>query len=222
MVRGALVTLNVAVLTSHQGSNLRALRTASNEEGAGFEIALAICNNGGAPALAFAKAAGIPALHLSRRTHPEAGALDAAMCSALEDAGVGLIVTAGYLRKLEAQTLARFEGKIINVHPAPLPEFGGQGMFGAAVHEAILASGVRVSGPTIHVVNAEYDAGPVIAHADVPVLADDTVDSLAARVLEMEHRLLPAVVSRIAAGEPFSFQNPWSLQDMTAQVTRSR
>ncbi|SNQ49736.1 Phosphoribosylglycinamide formyltransferase [Frankia canadensis] len=216
------MTLNVAVLTSHQGSNLRALRATSNQESSGFKIVLAICNNAGAAALAFAKDTEIPALHLSRRTHPNPGALDAAMCSALEDADVGLVVTAGYLRKLEARTLARFDGKIINVHPAPLPEFGGQGMFGSAVHEAILASGVRVSGPTIHVVNAEYDAGPVIAHADVPVLADDTVDSLSARVLEMEHRLLPAVVGRIAAGEPFSLEAPWSLQEETVHGARSR
>ncbi|PPK63835.1 phosphoribosylglycinamide formyltransferase-1 [Actinokineospora auranticolor] len=193
--------LGVAVLVSHGGSNFRALHEASLVPGAGFAVSFAVSNNSGSQALAYARERGIPSRHLSSRTHGSVDELDAVLLGELTDRGVGLVVTAGYMKKVGPRTLAAYEGRIINVHPSLLPRHGGQGMYGMAVHEAVLASGDQVTGPSVHHVTAEYDTGPVIARQEVPVLPDDTAESLAARVLAAEHRLLPEVVARIARGD---------------------
>ena len=109
---------------------------------------------------------------------------------------------AGYLKLVPAAVIARYRGRIINIHPALLPAFGGPGMYGRRVHEAVLASGARESGATVHLVDEVYDRGAILAQARVPVLPGDTPERLAARVLEVEHRLLPAVVLAAAAGGP--------------------
>lgn len=190
--------LHVAVLASHNGSNLRALHHASVDSGARFTISLVISNNSSSGALGFARDAGIPSLHLSGRTHPEPDELDEAIRSALIAHAVDLVVTAGYMRKLGPQTRSEYSSRIINVHPALLPRHGGKGMYGKAVHEAVLAAGDTVSGPTVHMVTDEYDAGPILAQSQVPVLPTDTTESLAERVLAAEHQLLPTVVRQIA------------------------
>ena len=134
------------------------------------------------------------------RDHTDANEL----VQALGDAR--LVVLAGYLKRVPADVVARFRWRVINIHPALLPGFGGHGMYGRRVHEAVLASGARVSGATVHYVDEEFDRGPIIAQWPVPVRADDTPESLAARVLEVEHRLLPVVVEELARrgvpGEP--------------------
>ncbi|WP_431956404.1 phosphoribosylglycinamide formyltransferase [Nocardia lijiangensis] len=196
--------LRVAVLASHYGSNLRALHGASLEGEARFGIALVIGNNSGSGALTYAREAGIPTVHMSGRTHPDPEELDEAMRAALVAHGTGLVVTAGYMKKLGPRVRQEFNGRIINIHPALLPLHGGKGMYGKAVHEAVLAAGDAVSGPTVHFVTEEYDAGGVIAQSEVPVLPDDTVESLAERVLAAEHLLLPAVVQIIATRAPAS------------------
>ena len=109
-----------------------------------------------------------------------------------------LVVLAGYLKRVPPAAVARFRWRLINIHPALLPAFGGDGMYGRRVHEAVLASGVALSGATVHYVDEEYDRGPILAQWPVPVRADDTPDSLAARVLAVEHRLLPAAVLALA------------------------
>jgi phosphoribosylglycinamide formyltransferase-1 len=120
------------------------------------------------------------------------------MGKTLLEHSINLVVTAGWLKKIGPSTLEIFEGRIINVHPALLPAYGGQGMYGAAVHEAVLASGDQITGASVHHVTAEYDEGPVIDAQVVPVKAGDSVESLSSRVLEAEHQLLPAVVKRLA------------------------
>jgi len=117
----------------------------------------------------------------------------------LEQHRVDLVVLAGYLRLVPAEVIERYRDRIVNVHPALLPTFGGAGMYGHRVHEAVLASGALESGATVHLVDEVYDRGPVLAQARVPVLPGDTPDRLAARVLAVEHRLLPAVVLAAAA-----------------------
>jgi phosphoribosylglycinamide formyltransferase-1 len=112
---------------------------------------------------------------------------------------IDLIVLAGYLRLLPGKVVATFRNKIVNVHPAPLPQFGGTGMYGRRVHEAVLASGVSMTGVTVHFVDEQYDHGDVIAHWPVAVHPDDTADSLAARVLAAEHVLFPRIVDLVAA-----------------------
>lgn len=189
--------LQVAVLASHNGSNLRALHQASLSADAGFGVALVVGNNSGSGALAYARDTGIPALHLSDRTHP--GQLDEAILSALTDHAVDLVVTAGYMKKLGPRVRAAYASRIINIHPALLPRHGGKGMYGKAVHESVLAAGDKVSGATVHILTDDYDTGPIIAQHQVPVLPGDTTDSLAERVLAAEHQLLPTVVQQIAA-----------------------
>jgi phosphoribosylglycinamide formyltransferase 1 len=190
--------LKVAVFASSAGSNLAALIEASQAPRAGFEIALVVSNNSASGALVKAAEHQVCGLHVSSRTHPVAEEHDQAVLAALQDHEIGLVVLAGYMKKIGPRTLAAYQDRILNVHPALLPRHGGQGMYGRFVHEAVLAAGDTVSGASVHVVTGEYDQGPVIARHQVPVLPGDTPDTLAARVLEAEHKLLPVVVADFA------------------------
>jgi phosphoribosylglycinamide formyltransferase-1 len=193
--------LRLGFLSSHGGSNMQAIIDACREERLYAELRVAISNNSRATALERARAAGIPSYHLSGNTHPDAAALDGAILEVLERHGVNLVVLAGYMKKLGPRTIARYRGRILNIHPALLPKFGGQGMFGQNVHAAVLAAGERVTGVTVHLVDEEYDHGPTIAQAEVPVLDGDTAESLAARVLAQEHALYVDTLRRISRGE---------------------
>lgn len=184
-----LTSLPVAVLVSGSGTNLQALL--DGLPGAGTaRVVRVISSHSKAGALDRARRAGVAATVLI-------DAADAAeLLSALADAQ--LVVLAGYLKRVPIAVVARFHLRMINIHPALLPAFGGAGMYGRRVHEGVLASGATVSGATIHYVDEEYDHGPIIAQWPVPVHAGDTQQSLSARVLAAEHRLLPAVVSELA------------------------
>jgi phosphoribosylglycinamide formyltransferase-1 len=172
-----------------------------------------ISNNSGAPALDRARRAGIPAYHLSSATDPEPEALDRAILRTLRAHGVELVVLAGYMRRLGPAVLDAYRGRILNIHPALLPRFGGEGMYGKRVHEAVLAAGATITGVTIHLVDERYDAGPILAQREVPVLPGDTADVLAARVLVEEHRLYVETLQRICDGRlclPARTKNPSS------------
>jgi folate-dependent phosphoribosylglycinamide formyltransferase PurN len=119
----------------------------------------------------------------------------------LDAHGIDLIVLAGWLRLVPGAVVRGFRDRMINIHPALLPAFGGAGMYGLRVHEAVIAAGARISGATVHLVDDEYDSGRILAQWPVPVLSGDTAAELAARVLEVEHRLLPAVVAALARGQ---------------------
>lgn len=162
---------------------------------------IVISNNSASGALQRARREGIAHAHLSSVTHPEPCELDRGICDTLRQHDVDLVVLAGYMKRVGPQTLAEYAGRIVNIHPALLPRFGGGGMYGGRVHQAVLAAGVEVTGVTVHVVDAQYDHGPILAQRQVPVRADDTVDSLARRVLEQEHDLLVETLARIASGE---------------------
>jgi len=163
------------------------------------EPRLLVSNNKGAAALGFAAQAGVPARVIPTQADPAAA--DAKLARAMADHDVELIVLSGYLRQLGPQTVARFAGRILNIHPGPLPQFGGHGMYGRRVHEAVLAAGVAESGVCIHLVDEEYDRGPVIARTSVPVEPGDTPQTLEARVTALEPRLFVDTLRRIAAGE---------------------
>lgn len=186
--------MRLGVLVSGRGSNLAAILEAS------FEVALVISNRPGVPALAVAAAHGIPARALPRSRFENASARDAAIGASLADAGVQLAVLAGYDQLLRPSFFAAFGGRTINVHPSLLPAHGGAGMIGLAVHRSVLAAGDAETGVTVHEVTARLDAGPVLAQARVPVLRHDDADTLAARVLTEEHRLLVATLAEIVAG----------------------
>jgi phosphoribosylglycinamide formyltransferase 1 len=192
--------LSIGVLASHEGTTLQAILDACAENRIAARVVAVISNNGGSGALRRARAAGADALHLSGKTHPGPGELDSAMTEALATRGVEVVMLAGYMKKLEAGLLSRYRGRILNTHPALLPKFGGHGMYGMHVHEAVLRAGERESGPSVHLVDGEYDTGPVLAQATVPVEPSDTPDTLAARVQERERRLVVEVLGNIALG----------------------
>ncbi|MDD5034302.1 MAG: phosphoribosylglycinamide formyltransferase [Methylococcaceae bacterium] len=193
--------MKLGFLASHNGSNMQAIIDACKSGALQATPAVVISNNGDCGALIRAEQESIPHYHLSAKTHPDPEALDRAILDALLRHGVDIVVLAGYMKKLGPQALSRYAGAILNVHPALLPKFGGQGMYGRHVHEAVLAAGEKESGASVHWVSEEYDAGPVIAQARVPVLPDDTPQTLAARVLTKEHEIFPLVLQKIASGE---------------------
>ncbi|HEV2551419.1 MAG TPA: phosphoribosylglycinamide formyltransferase [Stellaceae bacterium] len=192
--------MKLGFLASHGGSSMKAIVAAIRRGELAAEARLVISNNADAPALSHARAAGVPALHLSQsKLGPEAD-IDRAVANALANAGVDLVVLSGYLRKLGPKTLTRFRGRILNIHPGPLPTYGGQGLYGLRVHEAVLAAGERTSAITIHVVDEEYDHGPVLARRAVSVEPGDTPATLAARVQAQEPEFFVATLKAIAAG----------------------
>ena len=192
--------MRLGVLASHEGTTLQAIIDASAAGTLPAHIVTVICNNAEAGALKRAAAAGIVTHHLSGLTHPDPSALDAAICGALVEHAVDLVVLAGYMKKLGPRTLARFRGRIVNTHPALLPKFGGQGMYGMHVHRAVLAAGDTTTGASVHLVDAEYDTGRVVAQCEVDVRAGDTPETLAARVQQHERALLVDVLARVATG----------------------
>jgi phosphoribosylglycinamide formyltransferase-1 len=191
--------LNIAVLGSGRGSNFEAILNAVK---AGFlhgaRIGMVLSNNSTAGILEIARAHAIPAVHLSEKQCASEEAFADALLAALRAHDTGLIVLAGYMKRLPARVVATYRHRIINVHPALLPDFGGQGMYGVHVHEAVLAAHRTVSGATVHMVDNEYDHGAIVLQEKVPVLPDDTPASLAARVLQVEHRILPEAIRLFA------------------------
>ncbi len=180
---------------------MQAILDACREGRLDAEPCVVISNNSDAMVLDRAMAARVPAFHLSSHIHPDPARLDEAILATLEKHRVNLIVLAGYMKKLGPKTLARYRGRVLNIHPALLPKHGGQGMFGHHLHEAVLAAGEKESGATVHIADAEYDEGRILAQKKVPVKADDTPESLAERVLAVEHQLYAETLQRIAAGE---------------------
>jgi phosphoribosylglycinamide formyltransferase-1 len=193
--------MNIAFFASHRGSNMQTVLDACKNERLQACPCVVISNNSGSEALVRAQAENVPHYHRSSKTHPDPDALDEEMLRLLQLHKTDLIMLAGYMRKLGPKTLAAYRGCVLNIHPALLPRHGGLGMYGNHVHEAVLAAGERETGVTIHLVDEAYDQGAIIAQARVPVLAGDTVDTLAARVLETEHRFLVETLARILSGE---------------------
>jgi phosphoribosylglycinamide formyltransferase-1 len=163
--------------------------------------AVVVSNNRKAEAIERAKASQIPAFVLNSVTHSKPEDLDFAILDTLHLHDCDVVVLAGFMKKIGPQVLTAYSGRMLNVHPALLPKFGGQGMFGAHVHQAVLAAGEKVTGASVHLVDSEYDQGEVLAQMEVPVLEEDSVESLAARVLPKEHELLVQTLQGIVAGE---------------------
>jgi formyltetrahydrofolate-dependent phosphoribosylglycinamide formyltransferase len=184
--------MRIAVFVSGSGTNLQALLDACGESSPA-RVVLVLSNKKDAKGLDRAREAGVDTCFIEDPTD------GTAIIAILDDHQVDLVVLAGYLKLVPADVVQAFEGRMLNIHPALLPSFGGQGMYGQRVHEAVLESGATLSGPTVHIVTAEYDRGPIVAQWPVPVLSDDTVDTLQQRVLAVEHKLLPAVVLAAAA-----------------------
>ena len=165
------------------------------------EVSVLICNNSRAYAVERARGEGIPAYHLSSSNYPEPNDLDEAILLVLEKHKVNMVVLAGYMKKIGPAVLRKYRNKILNIHPALLPKYGGDGMFGSNVHEAVIAAGEKESGATVHLVNEKYDEGDILSQVVVPVRDDDTPEILAERILHQEHRLYVETLGRIASGE---------------------
>jgi phosphoribosylglycinamide formyltransferase-1 len=193
--------LRIGFLASHNGSSMRAIVAACGDGRIAASPAVLVSNNRESAAMIWAAGNGLPTIHVSATSSGSDAAADAAIVVALSQHGADLVVLAGYMRKLGPQTLKAFHRRILNVHPALLPKFGGQGMYGAHVHAAVLKAGETETGVTIHLVDDVYDHGAVVAQARVPVLQGDTPETLAARTQACEQDLYPDVLQRIISGE---------------------
>ena len=190
------MSLPVAVFASGSGSNLQAiLDYHASLDAPRWRVELVVSDQGDAKALERARRAGIRSrfLPVSGRSYRDVAG---ETLSLLRSADIGFIALAGYLRLIPARVVGAFRERMVNIHPALLPAFGGKGMYGMRVHEAVLAAGARVTGPTVHFVDEEYDRGPIIAQWPVPVRTGDSPGTLAGRVLRVEHLLYPRVVDQ--------------------------
>jgi phosphoribosylglycinamide formyltransferase 1 len=191
--------VRIALFASGRGSNFRAIdQVLLALPEAPAEIVLCISNNPNPGAFEYARDRGIETLRLSPRMFEQEDEYAAALLEALRARQIDLLVLSGYMRKLPESVVREYRGRILNIHPALLPDFGGQGMYGEHVHRAVLESGVPQTGVTIHLVDEEYDTGAIVAQEKVDVHADDTPETLAARVLAVEHQLYPRVVIEMA------------------------
>lgn len=190
--------LKLGFLASNNGSSLRAIVAAIAAGTLDAEARLVVSNRRDAPALGFAAAHAIATRAIPTVSDPAAA--DGALAAALQQAGVELVVLSGYLRKLGPATLGAYAHRILNIHPALLPRFGGQGMYGRRVHEAVAASGEARSGVTVHVVDGDYDHGPAVAMLEVPLAPGDDAAAIEAKVTAAEPAFFVDVLRRISEG----------------------
>lgn len=195
------MSIRIAVLLSGRsgrGSNMQAIAEACADGRIDGRVVLVLGNAAESPALARARELGLRAESLS--TRQDGAAYADALRALLHDAHIDLICLAGYMRKVPDPVVSAYAGRILNIHAALLPAFGGKGMYGHHAHQAVLDYGVKVSGCTVHFVDGDYDTGPIVLQTPVVVQEDDTVETLAARVLAAEHQAYPRAVALFAAG----------------------
>lgn len=195
------MSTRIAVLCSGGGTNLQAILDAIDAGEIDGEVVLVLSNASRAYALERARARGVEAVFVSRKQAGSAEAFNGEILSHLLRVRAELVVLAGYLPLVGPQVVAAFPHRILNIHPALIPAFCGVGMYGHHVHEAVIAYGAKISGATVHFVDEQVDHGCVVMQESVPVLQTDDADALAARVLTVEHRILPRSVSLFCAGK---------------------
>ena len=193
--------MKLGFLASHGGSNMQAIIDQCLSGTIEGKPVILICNNPNAIAVERARDAQLTVEILNGRTHADQDQLDRQMEKSLLEAGVDLVVLAGYMKKIGPTTLSTFSNRILNIHPSLLPKFGGQGMFGIRVHEAVVAAGESQSGATVHLIDNGYDRGKIIRQAMLKVDTSDTPATLQKRVLELEHILYPDTIAEIASGK---------------------
>ena len=190
----------VSFLASHNGSSARAITEAIQAGKVPATGGCLISNNEQSVALQWAREYGLPTYHLSSRNHPDSTELDSAIYNALTAHNTSIVLLSGYMKKLGPATLTAFHQRILNVHPSLLPRYGGQGMYGDRVHEAVLAAGEKETGITVHLVDEHYDHGKIVAQCRIPVISGDTVDSLRTRVQAREKGFYIEVLEGIVSG----------------------
>jgi phosphoribosylglycinamide formyltransferase 1 len=194
--------LKIAVFASGKGSNLESILN-SIESGKikNAKIVCVISNNSNSGALEIAKQKSIAAVHISQQQYLTDKEFNTALIKKLDELATNFIVLAGYMNMLSPTIIRKYKNRIINIHPALLPKFGGKGMYGIHVHEAVIASGDQVSGATVHFVDEEYDHGSTIMQETVNIDKNETAETLAARILKIEHKIYPEVVRLFSEGK---------------------
>jgi phosphoribosylglycinamide formyltransferase-1 len=190
--------MNIAVFASGRGSNFLAILNAIQSGTLPARVALLLSNNANAGALETARERNIPAVHLSEKQFAGTEDFSASMLDVLQKNNVDLIALAGYLKKIPAAVVRQYRNRILNVHPALLPKFGGHGLYGRHVHEAVIAARETISGATVHLVDEEYDRGPIVLQKSVAVIPSDTPETLAEKVLKVEHEIYPQALAAFA------------------------
>ena len=189
--------MNIAVFASHNGSDLQAIIDACKTGVLDAVVCAVLSNNAGARALRRAKEAGIDNYYISEKKYGSEENLQKEILHILDAHDTDIIFLAGYLKRMGREVLRKYHNRVYNIHPALLPRYGGEGMYGMNVHQAVIEAGDSVSGITIHKANEEYDQGEIVAQTTVSVLPDDTAESLAARILEREHTFIVEVLKLI-------------------------
>jgi len=192
--------LKITVLASGEGTNLQAIIDAIKEGRLKAEIRAVISNNSGSGALRRAREEGLFGLHLSHKQFIAPEEFDQELLKVLGEREVELVCLAGYMKLLSPRVISAYRNRILNIHPALLPAFGGKRMFGQRVHQAVIEYGVKLTGVTVHIVDEKYDHGPIVLQRAIPVLENDDAESLSQRVLEVEHKLYPEAIGLFAEG----------------------
>ena len=187
----------IAVFCSGGGSNFKSIYRSIADKPLNAEIVLCLSNRSQCGAMEFAHEQGIATVHITEKQFRTFDEFATAMVKHLKEAQIDIVLLAGYMRKVPDAAVKAFPDKMLNIHPALLPKFGGEGMYGIHVHSAVLDAGETQSGATVHFVNEEYDKGKILLQRTVPVLPGDTPDILAARVLECEHQLYPDALEKL-------------------------
>ena len=206
--------MNIAVFASGGGSNFQSLLDKQMSGELKVSVTLFLTNNSKCGAVAKAQQANIPVIHMSAKTHPIESEFAAAMLQSLREAKVDMIVLAGYMKKLPDIVLAQFAHKVLNIHPALLPSFGGQGMYGMHVHEAVYAYGAKQSGITVHMVDPEYDTGPVVLQKTVDISSCKNPAEIQQAVLALEHKFYWQVVQAFSEGRVLQVDRHINLQGL--------
>lgn len=195
------MNLNLGFFASGSGSNVQAIIDSIKRGNLDAVPKVVITNNSRAGVVDKAKRENIPFYHISRVTHPAKSNRTNEMINILKKHNVDLVVLGGYMKKLPDELLREFNGKVINIHPALLPDHGGKGMYGLNVHRAVIEAGDKETGVSIHIVTPEYDRGRVIAQRKIPVMPNEKPEELQKRVLKVEHKLYPETIQKIAKKE---------------------
>ncbi len=193
--------LNIAFFASHGGSNMQAIIDAIKDGRLNANAACVISNNSNSGALQRARSENIPAYHISTKTHPIDELRIQRMIEIFIEHNINIIVLAGYMKKLPTEIIEFVGGRVLNIHPALLPKHGGEGMYGINVHKSVIETKDKITGATVHLVDSEYDRGKILQQISIDVLPDDTAESLAERVLAVEHIIYTDTLAKIANGD---------------------
>ena len=197
----SLRPINLGVMASHGGTNLQAIMDACATGDIYGNVKVVVSNNSRSKALRRASNANIPSYHMSAITHPDTLELERSIKNVMTDHKVDLIVLAGYMKKIGSQLIEDFPKRVVNSHPALLPKYGGEGMYGDLVHAAVINAGETESGVTIHLVDQNYDQGTIIAQVKIPIAPQETVDSLREKIQTKEHSFWIETIEKIRTGE---------------------